>query len=116
MAAEEATYDLVILDPPAFAKSRRHIDTATKAYQRININALQLLRPGGILATSSCSQAVDEDAFVKIIQYSARKAGAPLRQLYRGTQPPDHPILESMPETHYLKFFIFQRLDDEVPA
>lgn len=116
LAREGAPYDLVVLDPPAFAKSRRHIDTATKAYQRLNINALQLLPPGGILGTSSCSQAIDEDSFVKIIQYSARKAGAPLRQLYRGTQPPDHPILASMPETHYLKFFIFQKLDDEVPA
>lgn len=116
LADEGARYDLVVLDPPAFAKSRRHVDTATKAYQRLNISALNLLEPGGILATSSCSQAIDEAAFVKILQYSARKAGAPLRQLYRGTQPPDHPILEAMPETHYLKFFLFQRMDDEVPA
>lgn len=116
MADERRKYDLVILDPPAFAKSRRHKEFATKAYQRININAFQMLPPGGILATASCSQAINEDDFLKIILYAARKTGSPIRQLYRGTQPPDHPILESMPETHYLKFYVFQKLGDELPS
>lgn len=116
MVREGQQYDVVILDPPAFAKSRRQVDQASKAYQRINISALQLLPPGGILATASCSQAVSEDDFVKILQYSARKARASLRLLYRGTQPPDHPVLEAMPETHYLKFFVFQKLGDELPG
>lgn len=116
MTGEGRTYDLIILDPPAFAKSRRHVEFATKAYQRININAFQMLPPGGILATASCSQAVSEDDFLKIVLYAARKTGSQLRQLYRGTQPPDHPILESMPETHYLKFYVFQKLGDELPS
>lgn len=113
---EGARYDVVILDPPAFAKSRRQVEAATKAYQRINITALQMLGPGGILATSSCSQAIEEADFVKIVEYAARRTGSHLRLLYRGAQPPDHPVLEAMPETHYLKFFIFQKLGDELPG
>ncbi len=116
MAENEADYDLIVLDPPGFAQSRRHIEAATKAYQRINISALQILPPGGILATSSCSQAISEDDFLKIVRYSAKKAGAHLRLLYRGGQPPDHPVLDTMPETHYLKFYVFQKLWDEVPG
>ncbi len=112
---EGAAYDLIILDPPAFAKSRRQVDQATKAYQRINITALQLLRPGGILATSSCSQAVSEDDFVKILDYSVRRSGSVVRTLHRGFQSPDHPVLPSMPETHYLKFFVLEKMADEIP-
>ncbi|MDQ7039331.1 MAG: class I SAM-dependent rRNA methyltransferase [Rhodothermus sp.] len=115
LVAQGATYDLIVLDPPAFAKSKRHLNDARRAYQRINISALRLLPPGGLLATASCSQALDEVEFRKIIHYSARRAGCALRLLYRGTQPPDHPVLEAMPETHYLKFFIFQKLTDEAP-
>lgn len=115
LVEEGAQYDLVVLDPPSFAQSRRHVPQAERAYQRLNISGLQLLPPGGLLATASCSQAVDEDAFLKIVQYSARKTGSNLRLLYRGTQPPDHPVLEAMPETHYLKFYVFQKLGDEAP-
>ena len=113
---EDAFYDLIILDPPAFAKSRRQVEQATKAYQRINITALRLLRPGGILATSSCSQAVSEDDFVKILDYSARRSGSNVRVLHRGYPSPDHPVLPSMPETHYLKFFVLEKMGDELPA
>ena len=102
-------FDLIVLDPPAFAKSRRHVESATQAYQRLNINALKLLSDDGLLATSSCSQAISEADFLKIVRYSARKAGVKLNIVYRGFQPPDHPVLDSMPETHYLKFFIFQK-------
>lgn len=105
-----ASYDLVILDPPAFAKNRRHIEKATRAYQRMNISGFQLLSDQGILATSSCSQTIKETDFLKIIRYSARKAGVSLRLLYRGMQPPDHPILDAMPETRYLKFYVFQKM------
>jgi len=108
-------YDLVVLDPPGFASSRRHLDAAKRAYQRINITALQILPPGGLLATASCSQAVSEEDFLGIVRYSARRAGATLRLLHRGTQPADHPILDTMPETGYLKFYLFQKLWDEVP-
>ena len=116
MAEEKADFDLIVLDPPGFAQSRRHVEAATKAYQRINISALQILPPGGILATASCSQAISEDDFLKIVRYSAKKAGTSLRLLQRGTQPPDHPVLDTMPETGYLKFYLFQKLWDEVPG
>jgi 23S rRNA (cytosine1962-C5)-methyltransferase len=109
-------YDLIVLDPPGFASSRRHLDAAKKAYQRINITALQILPPGGLLATASCSQAVSEEDFLKIVRYSAGRAGATLRLLHRGTQPADHPILDTMPETGYLKFYLFQKMADEVPG
>lgn len=108
LVTENAQFDLVVLDPPAFAKSRRHVEEAAKAYQRVNITGFQLLAPGGILATASCSQNVSESDFLKIVRYSARKAGVELRQLFRGCQPPDHPVLETMPETQYLKFYVFQ--------
>ena len=102
-------YDIVILDPPAFAKSKRHLETATRAYQRLNISAFQLLSENGILATSSCSQAVKEPEFLKILRYSARKTNSSIRMLYRGFQPPDHPVLDTMPETQYLKFYVVQK-------
>ncbi len=107
---KDRRFDLIVLDPPAFAKSRRHLEQATRAYQRINITAMQLLTPGGILATASCSHALDEKEFLKILRYSAQKAGLSLRTLYRGFQPPDHPVLDAMPETHYLKFYVVQAL------
>ncbi|MEX2399441.1 MAG: class I SAM-dependent rRNA methyltransferase [Rhodothermales bacterium] len=116
MAEAGKTYDLIILDPPGFAKSRRQVDQAMKAYQRINITAMQMLSPGGILATSSCSQAVDEADFLKAVEYSVRRSGSRTRTLYRGYQPADHPVLPTMPETHYLKFFVLQKLGDEVPG
>lgn len=115
LAAEGVTYDLIILDPPAFAKSKRHRESAKRAYQSININAFRMLKPGGILATSSCSQAVDEAHFQKIVRYAAKSAGVSVRLLARGYQPPDHPVLDTMPETAYLKLFVYQVIDDEVP-
>lgn len=109
-------YDVIVLDPPSFASSRRHLEAAQKAYQRLNITALRALPPGGLLATASCSQALDEEAFLKILRYSALRANAPFRVVYRGTQPPDHPVLDAMPETHYLSFYLLQKLADEVPG
>ncbi len=111
-SSDKSKYDLVILDPPAFARRRRDVEQAVRAYQSININALRMLDRRGILATSSCSQALTEEHFLKIIRYAARKAGRTLRLLYRGCHPPDHPILDSMPETAYLKFFVFQCVED----
>lgn len=112
---EGRSYGLVILDPPSFAKSRRNLDDATKAYQRININALQLLEDRGILATSSCSQALSEAEFQKIVSYAAKRTGKRLRLLYRGSGSPDHPTMLAMPDTEYLKFFVFQLMGDESP-
>ena len=106
----------MILDPPGFAKSRRQVASAVKAYQRINISALRLLPPGGLLATASCSQALGEDDFLKLVHYSARKAGVHLRRLYRGEQPPDHPSLEAMPETRYLKLERVDGLGADTPV
>jgi 23S rRNA (cytosine1962-C5)-methyltransferase len=116
LAEEGADYDFVVLDPPSFAASRRHVEAATRAYQRLNISALRLLPAGGMLATASCSQAISEENFLQILRYSARRAGARLRLLHRGGQPADHPVLETMPETQYLKCYLFQKLEDEVPA
>ncbi len=111
----ESQYDLVVLDPPAFAKGRRHREQGTRAYQRVNINAMRLLKNEGILVTSSCSQAIDEDEFLKVLRYAGRKVGKRIRLLGRGYQPPDHPVLDSMPETRYLKLFVVQTLHDELP-
>ncbi len=108
--ASGAQWDMVILDPPAFAKSRRHVPSAKQGYSELNRLALLLLPPGGFLVTSSCSHHVFEAVFLELIFTEAARLGRRLRMLYRGTQPPDHPILLSMPETQYLKFFIFQVL------
>lgn len=116
LASDGRRYDVVVLDPPAFAKRRRDVEGAERAYQSININALRVLGVGGLLATSSCSQAFDEEAFLKVIRYAAKRTGYQLRLLFRGCQPPDHPVLDSMPETSYLKFFLFQVVDDYVPT
>ncbi|CAN5613575.1 class I SAM-dependent rRNA methyltransferase [soil metagenome] len=112
LAGRHEPYDLVILDPPGFAKSRKQLEGAVKAYQRINISGFQMLAPGGVLATASCSQALDQKSFLDIVRYSARKAGVRLQLLHRGSQPPDHPVLDAMPETEYLSFFIFRALPD----
>ncbi len=108
--AEGQRWDMVILDPPAFAKSRRHVPSAKQGYAEINRLAMLLLPPGGYLVTSSCSHHVFEAVFLEVIFGEAARLGRQLRMLYRGTQPPDHPILLSMPETQYLKFFIFHVL------
>ncbi|NNE48021.1 MAG: class I SAM-dependent rRNA methyltransferase [Rhodothermales bacterium] len=114
--ANEKKFGMVILDPPAFAKGRRHRESGIKAYQRININGFRLLEEDGILVTSSCSQAIDEQEFLKVVRYSAKKAGVSFRILARGFQPPDHPVLDSMEETSYLKLYVVQKLSDELPA
>jgi 23S rRNA (cytosine1962-C5)-methyltransferase len=116
LVEEGRSFDLVVLDPPAFAKSRKHVDAAVRSYQLLNINALRLLPPGGILATSSCSTALPEKDFEKILRYSAQKAECRVRLLLRGSQPADHPVLPSMPETAYLKFVVLQKLGDELPG
>lgn len=103
-------WDMVILDPPSFAKSKKDVKTAIKGYAKINHLALQLLTDNGFLASSSCSQHITEDVFYDIIVNEAIKQQIQLKMIYRGAQAPDHPILASMPETKYLKFFVFQKL------
>ncbi len=116
LAREGARYDLVLLHPPAFARSRRQIASATRAYEELNTSAFELLAPGGLLATTSASPAIDEEAFVAILRESAQQAGTGLRVLHRGHQPPDFPTLESMDETRYLSFFLLEKTDDAVPG
>lgn len=103
-------WDLIILDPPAFAKNKKDVRNASKGYAKINRLALQLLSDGGFLATSSCSYHITEESFYNIIINEAVKLNIQLRLIYRGSQSPDHPILTSMPETKYLKFFVFQKI------
>ncbi len=100
-------WDIIILDPPAFAKNRKTVPAAKKGYARINSLAMQKLNPGGILATSSCSHHIFEDVFHDVIIREAAKLGRQLQLIYRGQQGVDHPILPPMPETRYLKFFAF---------
>ncbi len=103
---EGKRYDVVILDPPSFTRTRKHIATATRGYKEINSQALRLLHPGGFLITASCSHHISQDAFFAIIEASAKAAGRRIRITESGGAGPDHPVLPSMPETTYLKFAI----------
>ena len=101
-------FDTVVLDPPAFAKSRNTVQKALAGYKDINLRALKLLGPGGLLITCSCSHHVSEGAFIETIAAAAIDAGQTLGVLDRRTQSIDHPILLTVPETHYLKCLIFE--------
>lgn len=103
-------YSMIILDPPAFAKSRRSLDDAARGYKEINFRALKLLEPGGVLVTCSCSHHMSEAALLEIVAAAALDAGKTLRVLDRRTQAADHPILLTVPETHYLKCLILEVL------
>ena len=103
-------YSMVILDPPAFAKSRGSVEGASRGYKEINLRALRLLGPGGILVTCSCSHHVSEAMLLGIVAEAALDAGRTLRVLERRTQAPDHPILLTVPETLYLKCLILEML------
>ena len=102
------TFDTIVLDPPAFAKSRSQLDGATRGYKDINLRALKLLQPGGILVTNSCSHHMSEGMLLSILAEASLDAGRSLRVLERRTQAHDHPILLTVPETHYLKCLILQ--------
>jgi 23S rRNA (cytosine1962-C5)-methyltransferase len=108
---EQRGFDLVILDPPSFTKSRKTVATALKAYTKLNRMGLQLVRNEGFLATASCSHHVSEDDFLASVHLGALQAGKQLRLICRNSQPPDHPVLLSMPETGYLKFACFYVTD-----
>ena len=107
-AARDRTYDFIVLDPPAFTKSRKTIDRAARGYKEINYRAMKLLPRGGYLATCSCSHFMDTDRFKRVVSSAAHDAGVQLRQIEERQQAPDHPIVWGIPETDYLKFFIFQ--------
>ncbi len=101
-------YDFIILDPPAFTKSRKTIENAKRGYKQINYRAMKALPRGGYLATCSCSHFMDEEKFIKMLKEAAKEANVRLRQIEKRQQAPDHPILLNVNETDYLKFFIFQ--------
>ena len=101
-------YDFIILDPPAFTKSRKTVGNAEKGYKEINYRALKLLPRGGYFATCSCSHFMKDELFVKMLKSAARDAGVSLKQIEARQQACDHPILWNVPETDYLKFYIFQ--------
>ena len=109
---EGKQYDVVILDPPAFTKSRKTIKNATKGYREINMRGMKLVKPGGYLATCSCSHFMDYELFTKTIGQAARNVHKRLRQVEFRTQSPDHPILWAADDSYYLKFYIFQVVDE----
>ena len=101
-------YDLVIADPPAFAKNKKTIATAVKGYEKLNKLAMQVINDGGFLATSSCSHHLSEEEFIKAINQAAVKSGKKIQQIYFNGASLDHPRLAAMPETSYLKFTVFR--------
>lgn len=103
----KSSWDCIVLDPPSFTKSKKNVGAAKKGYAEINKLALQLLKKGGILVSASCSQHIYEDTLLEIIHSEAVKLNTPIRLIYKGGQSPDHPIIVGMPETQYLKFFMF---------
>ena len=117
LAADGEKYDVVILDPPAFTKSREATKNAIKGYREINMKGLKLVKDGGFLATCSCSHFMTQELLAKTVKEAARATHKRLRQVEFRTQGPDHPILwansANVPESYYLKFFIFQVVDEK---
>lgn len=109
-ASGQRSFSMVVLDPPAFAKSRRSVEAAASGYKEINLRALRLLGPGGVLVTCSCSHHVSEAMLLEVVAQAALDARRTLRVLERRTQAQDHPILLTVPETHYLKCLILEVL------
>lgn len=113
LAAAGEKYDVVILDPPAFTKSREATKNAIKGYREINMKGLMLVKDGGYLATCSCSHFMTEELLAKTVKEAAKAVHKRLRQVEFRTQAPDHPILWAADESYYLKFFIFQVCDEK---
>jgi len=105
------TYDVVMLDPPAFTKSRQNIDKAITGYKEINLRGMKMIRNGGFLVTSSCTNLVQPEQFLRIIDDAARDAKKKIRQVEYRTQSSDHPIVPGWENTHYLKFLIVEVSD-----
>ena len=107
---EEKRWDVVMLDPPSFTKSRSSIDKAVSGYKEINLRGIKLVKPGGFLVTSSCTNLVQPELFLDIIQMAAKDAKRKIRQVVFNAQSADHPIIRGQENTHYLKFLIVQVL------
>ena len=105
---EGKQWDVVMLDPPAFTKSRANIQKAITGYKEINLRGMKLVKPGGFLVTSSCTNLVQAELFLEIIQMAAKDARRPIRQVLFNAQSGDHPIVWGMENTHYLKFLIVE--------
>jgi 23S rRNA (cytosine1962-C5)-methyltransferase len=108
---DKREYDVVMLDPPAFTKSRENIQKAITGYKEINLRGMRLLRNGGFLVTSSCKNLVPPELFLQIIEMAAKDARKKLRQVVFQTQSSDHPIVWGMDNTNYLKFLIVEVSD-----
>ena len=105
---EERRFDIVCLDPPAFIKRRKDARQGLEAYRRVNELGLDLVRPGGLLMSCSCSHHLEASELLRLVARAAGRRGRHLRLLFQGFQGPDHPVHPSMPETAYLKTFLFQ--------
>ena len=112
LEAQGRQFDVVILDPPAFTKSRNSIKNAVKGYREINLRGMKLVRDGGYLATCSCSHFMDQELFAKTLREAAHGAHRRLRQVEFRTQACDHPILWAADQSYYLKFYIFQVVEE----
>jgi 23S rRNA (cytosine1962-C5)-methyltransferase len=113
-AVDPVNFDLIVLDPPSFTRSRSSVPDALRGYKEIHLRALRLLAPGGVLATFCCSHHVDTKTFQDVIQAAAVDARVLLRRVASYSQSPDHPILPAIPETEYLKGFAFERVDESL--
>jgi 23S rRNA (cytosine1962-C5)-methyltransferase len=105
-AASGRQYDLIVLDPPAFAKSKKHLEAAMRGYKELNLRAMRMLKPGGALVTCTCSSAVSEQDFWAMLTEAAQDAHRPMKLVEKHTQAKDHPVLLGVPETYYLKCFV----------
>lgn len=104
-------FDVVVCDPPAFAKSHKHLEEAERTYLSLNYRAMKLVAPHGFLITCSCSQVLSDEHFGLILSTAARNAARRFQRIARGSQPPDHPVLVGFPESEYLKCWVLQRLE-----
>jgi len=107
---EAKQWDVVMLDPPSFTKSRSSIDKAVAGYKEINLRGIKLVKPGGFLVTSSCTNLVKPELFLDIIAMAAKDAKRKIRQVVFNSQSADHPVIRDQENTHYLKFLIVQVL------
>ena len=110
LTKEEKQWDVVMLDPPSFTKTRSTIDKAVAGYKEINLRGIKLVKPGGFLVTSSCTNLVKPELFLDIIAMAAKDARRKTRQVIFNAQSPDHPIIRDQEYTHYLKFLVVQVL------
>jgi 23S rRNA (cytosine1962-C5)-methyltransferase len=109
-AAAGRQYDVIVLDPPAFAKSKKHLHAAMRGYKELNLRAMRMLKAGGVLVTCSCSSAVSEEDFLAMLTETAQDAHRPMRLVEKHSQAKDHPVLLGVPESHYLKCFVLNAI------